>query len=153
MSLLLDPTYLEYSPIGQFILPFFLMFAIFYGIMNYTNPFGNQKNVNAMISAAIGLFAASSRDFVDFFWQNLNLILILFIVLFILLVAKKLTEGSGDGDSSSIAVIAGAILVIIAAKGTELFDDMYGLSQNNIIFLVMVALFVILIYAKSGKNP
>ncbi len=151
MSLLLDPTYLEYSPIGQFILPFFIMFSIVYGIMNYTNPFGKQKTVNAMISAAIGLFAASSRDFVEFFWRNLNLILILFIVLFFLLVAKKLTEGDSGGDKSGIAVIAGAIIILIAAKGTELFDDMYWLSQNNIIFLVMVALFIILIYAKSDK--
>ena len=151
MSLLLDPTYLEYSPIGQFILPFFLMFAIVYGIMNYTNPFGNQKTVNAMISAAIGLFAASSRDFVEFFWRNLNLILILFIVLFFLLVAKKLSEGSGEGDKSGIAVIAGAIIILIAAKGTEMFDDMYWLSQNNIIFLVLVALFIILIYAKGNQ--
>ncbi|MCK5233521.1 MAG: hypothetical protein KAJ91_01770 [Candidatus Aenigmarchaeota archaeon] len=151
MSLLLDPTYLEYSPIGQFILPFFIMFAIVYGIMNYTNPFGKQKNVNAMISAAIGLFAGASRDFVEFFWRNLNLTLILFIVLFFLLVAKKLTEGGDDGDKSSIAVIAGAIIILIAAKGTEMFDDMYWLSQNNIIFLVMVALFIILIYAKGNK--
>ena len=152
MPLLLDPTYIEYSPIGQFILPFFIMFSIVYGIMNYTNPFGKQKTTNAMISAAIGLFAASSRDFVEFFWQNLNLTLILFIVLFFLLVAKKLTEGGDkDEDKSGIAVIAGAIIILIAAKGTELFDDMYGLSQNNIIFLVMVALFVILIYAKSDK--
>ena len=149
MSLLLDPTYLEYSPIGQFILPFFLMFAIVYGIMNYTNPFGKQKNVNAMISAAIGLFAGASRDFVDFFWQNLNLTLILFVILFILLVAKKLTEGGGDGDKSSIAVIAGAIIIIIAAKGEELFDGFYWLDSNNLIFIVMVALFVILIYAKK----
>lgn len=150
MSLLLDPAYLEYSPIGQFILPFFLMFAIVYGIMNYTNPFGKQKNVNAMLSAVIGLFAASSRDFVEFFWHNLNFILVIFVILFILLVAKALAKGEDlKSYGPAIAVIAGAILLLIASKGDEILDDMFGLDRNNVIFLVMVALFIILILAKK----
>lgn len=47
------------------LLPWLLIFAIFYGILNKTKILGEQKNINAVVALAAAFFVVASTPIVD----------------------------------------------------------------------------------------
>lgn len=161
---MVNETILQHWIITQFALPFLLIFAIVYAVLEKTKILGDNHQVNAIIGGVIGLVfvsALSPKRVVE------NLILfftVAIVVIFIVLLLWGFVAGTKDKDKGfelddwmkyTLWAISGiaVIVAIIWATGLSpdvldfLFDQSWsGEFWTNFFFVavVIVALVVIL---------
>ncbi len=164
-------TILQHWIFTKFAFPFLLVFFILYGVLTKTKLFGENKQINAMISFVIGLI------FVGFVYPKLvlaNLILFLTIALVVMFVALLLFGFIAGEEGLKFAnapkglkwfigiVIVGAVLIaLLWAMGEEkvffgkvkdfLFNSPWSSSfWTNFAFIVVIIIALGAILGKSG---
>ncbi len=164
-----NETILQHWIFTQFILPFALMTAIVYGILEKTRLLGGDKHqLNAIVSFVIGLIFVGAI-FPKLVVENLILFLtVAIVVLFVILLLWGFVSTKGDKSEGFelegwmkwflwIAVGLGVIIAVIWATGmtSSIFDLLFNQSWSgtfwtNIAFVavIVIALAVIL---KKGK--
>lgn len=107
-------TYLENIGAYQYFLPFLLVFAIFFAILEKTKILGQDKtNINGVVAAIIGLLLVVRTEIVDtinLFLPRTALILIV-ILMFILVIATL--RGKEFKGLTGILFFIGIVLVVL----------------------------------------
>ena len=149
----------------KFVLPFLLIFFIFFAILEKTKVLGeDNKQINALIAFVIGLIfigVAFPKEVVE------NLILFLtvaLVVVFVFLIlwgfvsGKELKiESTGLKFTVGIAVFAGVVIAVLWATGIQggVLDLFFGQPWSeafwtNALFVVVVGAALALILRKSN---
>lgn len=150
--------YWNYVGVFSYVVPFLLIFAVVFGILDKAAIFQKNKAIDTIVAAAVGLLALQF-DMVPIFFANIfpkmgvGLAAILVILLFLGFVGIK--EGKGV---MSIGII-GAILVISWAFSDFLWFGNYGGNfgwwfGDYIWSLIILAIVIGAIYwvSKSGSS-
>ena len=111
------------------LLPFLLVFAIVYGILEKTGIFGEKRHdINAVIALVIGLMVAVTTFVVNILTGFLPLVglLAVIIVMFLMLVSMFFGEAKGVWDNRWIKIGAVFFVIIIMAI---ILIDLLGLGE------------------------
>jgi len=137
-----------------YILPFFLMFAIVYGALDFAGMFKNRKVV-LLVSIILALFAISLE------WVRMSIVTympyaaLVFIVFFFIGFLKKLFSGKDKNpDYTLLAVIIMLLLLFIASQGDMLSSFFPSYMFNEIMLAAGLVLIAFIFYAayKKGKS-
>lgn len=147
----------------SFVLPWLLFFAVILGVLNYSKPFGDQKRINAIISAAVAFFITAftpagttlAAYFTTIFGVGaMTLAVLLLIVILGGVLGYKPDDITGAGGTWAkplvgLVIIALAVLAFGAATGTGI--NIPGLDSDTwtIIFIIAFVLLAVW-YAESG---
>lgn len=148
---------LQGSGFYEFLLPFLLVFAVIFGILQKSRLFGSeQKAINAVVAIVLGLLITSQFEVV----RNLTtflprmsyfIIIAMMVLIFIALFAGG--EIQIHGFALAIVVIA-ALLGTYWALGPVMgFDVPFWLEQNwMMIAVLMIVIFLIVAVIKGGDT-
>ncbi len=147
----------EQAGIFSYILPFLVLFALIFGILNQIKLFKDNRAINAIIALAVGLMALQF-EFVPRFFAEVfpRLGIGLAILLVILILVGLFIDPDKPGIMYTLLAIGLVIVVVVlinagAASG---YDTGYWWKENwdtilgIIIFLVIFGLIVF-----SGTKP
>jgi|TARA_Y100000034_G_scaffold119266_1_gene160872 CDP-diglyceride synthetase len=162
---MVQETILQHWIFTQFALPFLLIFAVLYGILEKTEILGKGKHqINAIVSFVVGLI------FVGFAYPKLvveNLILFLVVALVVVFVALLLWgfiagEAKIEGNMKKVlvgVVIIAVIAAVFWAMGIDggaidlLFkQDWSNTFWTNVAFVVVIAIALALILKNSKDS-
>ncbi|MBS3156998.1 hypothetical protein J4442_02380 [Candidatus Woesearchaeota archaeon] len=152
-----------FENIGGFdiILPFLLVFAITFAILDKIKLFGEKKNINTIIAIILAFFLILQQDFVFLLQGVLPRVSMLMVTLImILLVAGTFgfsEFGEGWKSLSVIVAIVGVIWAIGASSNWDIpaFDL---LTDQDIAILLILGVFVLVIWfvvkepSKTGEG-
>ena len=140
------------------ILPFLLIFAIIFAILEKAKIFGEKKsNINLIIALVIGLLVVIQTDIVNKINTYLPKMALIYVIAIGLLIFFGLMSGDKHkvGIPTYFAVILGAVGVIWAlASGTGLsWPDWMKLTETarNLIIGIGIAIIVI-VFVYSGRS-
>lgn len=142
----------------DFILPFLLVFAIIFGILNATKVLGHNRGVIVIIALVIGLMALRWQylfsDFISELFPRLGIgiaILLTVLILVGLFINQDEQRYWGYGLATLGMIIA---IVILHQTGQKLGWFWTGIGSDNIGFIVLAVLIigVIIAVAASGGN-
>ncbi len=153
----LDLASVQNNVIGQFILPFALLFAIVYGSLRTSKVFDESKNISAIIAAVIAFIAALFSEITSAIFEFMPIVIGILVVLFLynllytLLTGEKPSEAAKKPKpNTDVLLIVGALLIILALEGRNFVPDLAGIDQTNLIFIF--ALLGIYLIWKRGRN-
>lgn len=156
----------EQAGVFSYVLPFLLIFALLFAILEKTNLFGGNKAVNVILSLAVGLMALQF-NFVSYFFAEIfprmGVLLSIIVVAMVLLglffdfeddLVKKIFGG---------LIAVGVVVIIVqsfsgpfgwswgfgSAWGITYWFERYGLTLLSV--LLVVGLFVWMV-VKGGNN-
>ncbi len=150
----LDLASVQNNIIGQFVLPFALLFAIVYGSLRTSKVF-EERNINLIIAAVIAFIAALFSEVTSAIFEFMPLIITILVALFLYNLLYTLLGGKKDDagkkeQSGDVLLVVGALLVILGIWGRDFIPDIAGIDQTNLIFLF--ALLGIFVVWKRGSN-
>jgi hypothetical protein len=160
-----DTTFLNYSIISDFLLPFLLVFFIVFAVLERTKLFGaDKKQINALIAFVIGLIF-SGAIYPKIVVGNLILFLTVTIVaVFVILLIwgfvfgeskTKLEKGLmlGLGVIATVVFIGAVIWAtgLYANIGTFLSGGTGSAVITNVIFLVVIGVALALVMIPNKK--
>ena len=103
----------------DFILPFLLMFAVVYGILQYMKIFGEDKAVHIIIAVALGLIAIRLPFYSQFLTEiSPRLAIGLIVLLALLILVGMFVPNQSRGTLGWILFAVGAVIFIIIATQT-----------------------------------
>jgi len=142
----------QWAAMGVFsyLIPFLLIFAVVFAILDKSNILGENKAIKALVGAAVGLLALQF-DFVSTFFATI--FPRLGVVLAVLLALVILVGLSGkDSESSKLYYVVGIVLAVAIVLWTlsawDFWGDEFGISwwfQENFWWLVIGAAVVVAI--------
>ncbi len=160
------------------VLPFLLVFAIVFAILEKTKVFGmeevdgkkyTRKNINAIVAFVIAFLVVASSQLVDILTtvSAYTVILLMVSVLFLLLVGSFVKEGEGvflEGGWKvffMIIMFIGIVLIFLSAIKTERgeswlevgWDWISGGRTSNAIGSIVLLLIIILFMVYIVKEP
>lgn len=138
----------------QHLLPFALVFAIVYGVLDSVDIFGNDSNMESVVAAAIGIFVAFQGNVVYTFMQtylpDIGLLLVgLLGVVIVLGISGLELEGSDGLTYGGYLVIGIGLLFMWSSFGdTQFLEPVTGQigSAGNLGSYVVVIGILYLIY-------
>lgn len=145
----LDLASIQNNIIGQFILPFALLFAISYGSLRTAEVFSKSKNVDMIIAGVIAFIAALFSEVNAAIFEFMPLIITILVALFLYNLLYTLLGGKKDDagkkqQSGDVILVVGALLVILALKGRDFVPDLRMVDQTNLIFIfALLGIFLI----------
>ena len=140
----------------DFILPFLLMFAIVYGILQYMKIFGEDKAVHIIIAIVLGLISIRLPFYADFLTViSPKLAIGLIVLLSLLILVGMFTPNNSRTSIGWILFGVGAVIFIIVAVQT--FNDLnfingYLQSSEIIGWVVMIAILIGVIVAIAAGS-
>lgn len=152
----------QWAQMGVFsyVLPFLLIFAVVFGIIEKSNILGNNKAVNAIISFAIGLLALQF-DFVSTFFAEIfpkfGVGIGVFFVL-ILLVGLFYNEKKDKTTMYVIGLVIAFAVVIWALSSWQFWADQFGIGwwiRDNfwaIVIGIIVVVAVAVVIGRGGSS-
>ncbi len=163
-----DTATLQSTFLGQFVLPFAIIFAIAYGSLRTAKVF-EDKNVNALTAAVIAFLSATYAPLVNALWLYFPFIAGLIILLFLYNLVKTILFGKkekgatnpaaaggttgGKGGEGDVVFITGAIILLLAISGANFLPELPGLDKTNLLFiLALLAVFVIVKKGWGGEK-
>jgi hypothetical protein len=136
----------DWNTMGVFsyILPFLLVFAMVYGILNKSNLFGTEaKGVNVILALALGLISLFS-PFPEFIQRMApNLAIGLSVLLALMLLLGLFTSGEKPGKWISYGFIAVGVIIFLSVTYSSFQGDFggYGLwDQYGAAFITLLIL-------------
>lgn len=160
------------------VLPFLLVFAIVFAILEKTKVFGmeeidgrkyTRKNINSIVAFVMAFLVVASSQLVDILTRvsSYTVILLMVSVLFLLLIGSFLKEGEGvflEGGWKwffMIIMFIGIVLIFLSAIKNENGDSwlemgwswIAGGSTSNAVGSVILLIIVILFMAYIVKEP
>lgn len=148
----------EYLGVFDFVLPFLLVFAVVFGILNATRIIGENKGVAVIIAFVLGLMSLRYRYFFSDFLSELIprlgigiSILLALMILVGLFIAQEETRYWFYGLGAIGAIIA---IVIFYQTATRLGWYWAGYGSDSVGFIILGVLIVgvIIAVAVSGSN-
>lgn len=149
----------EQTGIFTYILPFLLIFALIFGILNQIKLFKENRAINAVIALAVGLMALQF-EFVPRFFSEVfpRLGIGLSIVLIILILVGLFVDPDKPGIMYTLLAVGlvVAIVVLINAGAAAGYDtglwwkEYWSTILGVVVFLV---LFGFIIFSGTKKNP
>ncbi len=140
----------------DYILPFLLIFAIVFGILNSIKLFGDKnKGINAIIAVAVGLLSLQWGLVPQFFSEVFPRTGVALAVVFIFIILMGLFIDPTRGWIMYVLLGIGAIAAIVTLSKTSNilgWQSSYWLTDNwgLIISLLVVAVFLIIVVASSS---
>ncbi len=153
----------RWEEIGVFsyVLPFLIIFALIFAILNQIKLFEKNKAVNTIIALAVG-FMALQFDFVPRFFSEVfpRLGIGLAIILIIIILIGMFMDTKNTGLMITLMAVGGiiAVVVLITTAGSLGFSSGYWWEENwgtilgVIVVLVLVGM-VIFSGEKKEKSP
>jgi len=152
---------LEQLGLFEFILPLLLMFAIVYGVLSWTNMFGGEKPIHALIAIVLAFLAIRwpvYRDFLAIVSPKLGvgLTIILVLVLLMGLFIPEKSQAIMGWIMIGVAVVIA--LVIFAQSYSDLQGAGYGSYVNSdmigwvIIVALLIGVIVAVVTAGTSKK-
>ena len=149
--------YLQQLGVYDYFLPFLLIFAIIFAILEKTKILGGgtegpKTNINVVVSAVIGLLLVVQQNIVSIinsFLPRASLIII------IILVAMLVISLVGGGTSYSGGIFSIAVIFILLALVWAVSPDLgfnLNISENTRNVIIIVAI-IILIMAFMTRKP
>lgn len=151
------------SDLGQTVLAFLLVFTLVFAVLQKSKILGEgKKQIDALISLAMGLIVISVpfvRDFIKNIIPFLAVALIILLVL-MLLWGMLFKEGAFDLDKwvklglGIVILIAVVIAVLIYTGGWDYLRGWFGEDSSlgsNIILVVVIVAAILIAYFGSGK--
>ncbi len=149
--------YLQQLGVYDYFLPFLLIFAIIFAILEKTGILGGgtagpKTNINVVVSAVIGLLLVVQQNIVSIinsFLPRASLIII------IILVAMLVISLVGGGTSYSGGIFGIAVIFILLALVWAVSPDLgfnLNLSENTRNVIIIVAI-IVLIMAFMTRKP
>ena len=145
----------ETAGVFDYLLPFLLIFAVVFGILETTKVLGEHKGIHTIVALVIGLFTMryfQVGEFIGVIFANFGIALSVILVLIILtglFVTKKSREGWAL-NTSKLALLAVIIVVIASINEFAWFGSYWW--QNNWVSLLWVAIVVGIIIAFVTYN-
>jgi len=146
---------LQGSGFYEFLLPFLLVFAVIFGILQKSKIFGDSaKNINAVVALVLGLLITSQFEVVQGLTSflprmSMFIIIAMMVLIFIALFAGDVGEGIGGWMLWIIAIIA--VLVTYWALGPVIgFEVPYWIDQNWQTIAIIVAVIAIMVAVTRG---
>lgn len=142
-------SYLQSSGFYEFMLPFLLITAITYGILedikakSKTFPLSNTPI--AIISVVIGLFATNSRALREILFKWTPFLIIILILLFLFLIVQKLHERDNK-DYIAVLIFLILILATMSAYGMENLSRIIGGDAENLLWGIGFLIFVLIVW-------
>ncbi len=148
----------------EIILPWILVFVLFFAILEKTGLLGEgKKQINAIISAVIALLLLSFPQARDVVNDLIPLMVIAVVVIFVFLLLYSFVSGEKKGDPLNKAtkitfgVIIGIFVITSTLVVTGTWDNLwdYLSSSNagtNILFILLAAAAVIAVLMGKGKK-
>lgn len=146
-----------FESIGGFdiILPFLLMFAIVFAILDKIKLFGDKKNINAVVSIIVAFFLVVQQDMVFLIQQFIPRVSMLILTLILILLVAG-TFGFGVGENwkglSVIIAIAGVLWALGASLGWNVPALDYFTDQDVAVLLV-IGIFILVIWFIVKEPP
>jgi len=153
---------LEQLGFFDYVLPFFIIFALIFGILIKTKIFEDNKAVNAIIALSVGLMALQF-GFVSAFFSELfpRLGVGLAIILAVLILVGLFFDVEGQALNYILLAVATIIVIVVLASTAEVTSWWYSWSffDGNLgsillvigVIAVMIAL-VATANSKGGKE-
>lgn len=140
----------QWSNVGVFdyVLPFLLVFAVVFGILQQTGVLGQNKGVNMIVSLVLGLFVirfANVTAFIGDIFANFGIALSVILVLMILtgLFVSKDNRKTWIKNAFGIAMISFAVVVIASLNEFAWFGSSWW--QENWVSIVWIAVVILII--------
>lgn len=156
---------IESSGFYEFVLPFFLVFTIVFGILEKTKIFGEvdnrpRSNLNVVLAIILALTILLNTDIIFLLNNTLPKLsfFIVIAVLVMLLVALFHTPEEGKNISVPLTwatlLAIGAVLWSLATSyyGEELWPYWIYLDDSTISFIFFLVLFGIIVYIVTGPH-
>jgi len=146
--------YLQELGVYDYFLPFLLIFAIIFAILEKTNILGDKTNINVVVSMVIGLLLVVQQPIVGIINSFLPRASLIIIVILVSILVISLIGGSHTGYTGSVFSIA-AILIIIALIWAISPDLGFNLNisertRNFIIIIVLIGLAIAFVARKPS---
>lgn len=134
------------------IVSFLFVLAIVYGALEVASIFKN-KGAKFIISIAIGYFAATNEQVIQFLNQVLPYAIGLFVVIFILAFVFRIVK-KGKNDWGLTAAIISLILILVVRLEGKYYSFLKNLpiSESNFIVIVLIVGFLALLYAAYSRG-
>ncbi len=133
---------LERLGLFQFILPFFLLFAVVFGVLDWTKIFGGNRGLHAVIAIVVGLLGIRYPVYADFLQvisPKLGVGLVIILIL-IILTGLFIPEGSQHILGWIMIGIGVVIALVIFAQSYEILGGGYlgGFTNSDLIGWVII---------------
>ncbi|MBU2576958.1 MAG: hypothetical protein KKF50_04515 [Nanoarchaeota archaeon] len=151
-----------WNDIGVFsyVIPFLLIFAVIFAILDKTKILGDNKTIESIVAAAIGLLSLQFDFVSEFFaviFPRFGIGISIFIVLLIML---GFFYGDGELKKGKVAWIGWTVGIGVVLWSLSAWDQWSGNSGfggffvENIWSIIVLAVLVtiIIVTAKSGKK-
>jgi len=156
--------YWEGLGVFEFLLPFLLVFAIVYGVLQYMRIFGGDKGVHVIISVVIGVLAVRYVEFTRFYEEVFPRLGIgLTILLVVLILTGMFATDKSKTVLTWVYLIVGIIITIaVIYNSANVFgwvDGFGGSSSEWIAWILsavlLIGVIVVLVMPKieSGGEP
>jgi len=148
----------------EIILPWILVFVLFFAILEKTNILGEgKKQVNAIVAATIALILLVFPFARDIIIDLIPLMVIAMVVIFVFLLLYAFVAGEKKGDplNKSIKITFGILIAIFVISSvlvvTDSWDALWDFlsSSNigtNILFIVLAAAAVTVVLMSKSKK-
>jgi len=139
----------------DFILPFLLIFAVVFGILNTTNILGHNKGVSVIIAFVIGLMSIRYQYFFSSFLAELFprlgvgiAVLITLLILVGLFIGKEEQRYWYYG----LGAIGFVIAIIVLSQTGERLGWLWTSSTDNVGFIILAVLIIGIIIAVASSS-
>jgi hypothetical protein len=161
------PTFLQNNFFMYLVLPFLLLFAVMFAILQKTEIFGKgKKQVDALVAMAVALIVVAFANYVDVIIQMVAFlgVAIVIILVFLILTGAFHEEGKFKLDDwvkkAGMGLAAlGVLIAVLVYTGAWNYiigfiksGDNSGSWVMNIIFLVVIIAAVVAVAASGGKG-
>ena len=150
--------------IFTYVLPFLIIFAIVFSILNYTNVFKGNRGVVIVISLAVSLLALQF-DIVPIFFSEIfpRMGVGLSILLVLVLIGGFFVDPSKDGSWMKWVLIGVTAIILIVVVGGSLgsigfgsgfggFGFLGGWDWGNILTIVIIVGLIALVIGKTNSG-
>lgn len=152
----------EQMGVFSYVLPFLIIFALVFAILNQIKLFNKNRGVNAVIALAVG-FMSLQFDFVPRFFSEVfpRLGVGLAIILIILIMIGMFMDPEKSGLMIALMII-GFIIVIVVLINTAgslgwmagyWWEDNWGTILGIVVFLAIVGMIIFSTEKKENKSP
>jgi len=120
------------------VFPFIFILAIVYGILAKTKPFGDNWQVNIILSTVIGFLFISMTDAVDFMNALIPMLMVFFVIIIMVLLFFMFMGVEGDSMQAAFAhpavygIVIGIIVLIIFITMSSTVSELSVKEQTDI---------------------
>lgn len=158
-------TFLNMDLFRLIILPFLLVFAIVFALLEKSKILGDDKRqINAIVSLVVAAMFISFGNLIGFINNLIGFLVVAVIILFVYILLTGFIFSTKDGDAlkemgwlkitfAMVALIALVIAVLVITGYWDNFWSMVTSGYAGNIFLILIIVGAIIAVLVPGKSP